>query len=392
MRWFAVIALAILAASAASTGLAGSPLADAVEKSDRATIRALLENHSDVNAAQPDGMTALHWAAYEDDLETAKLLLKAGANAKATNSYGITPLSLACVNGNGDFVESLLQAGADPNTTLRGDETVLMTAARTGKPAAVEALLKKGADVNARERRGQTALMWAAADGHAAVVDLLLKAGADFQATLLNSGFSPFFFAVREGRIDVVRALLKAGIDLNATMDPRKPSGKGPRKGTSALMLAVENGHFDLALTLLEAGADPNDQRSGFTPLHALTWVRKPNRGDGDDGDPPPIGSGNLSSLQFAKKLIEHGADLNTRLKNGRGGPGLYSKTGATAFLMAAGTADTSYMRLLVDAGANPLLPNIDHCTPLMAACGIGIGGAAADETAGTEPEVLEAA
>jgi len=392
MRWFAVIALAILAASAASTGLAGSPLADAVEKSDRATIRALLENHSDVNAAQPDGMTALHWAAYEDDLETARLLLKAGANAKATNSYGITPLSLACVNGNGDFVESLLEAGADPNTTLRGGETVLMTAARTGKPAAVEALLKKGADVNARERRGQTALMWAAADGHAAVVDLLLKAGADFQATLLNSGFSPFFFAVREGRIDVVLALLKAGIDLNATMDPRKPSGKGPRKGTSALMLAVENGHFDLALTLLEAGADPNDQRSGFTPLHALTWVRKPNRGDGDDGDPPPIGSGNLSSLQFAKKLIEHGADVNTRLKNGRGGPGLYSKTGATAFLMAAGTADTSYMRLLVDAGANPLLPNIDHCTPLMAACGIGIGGAAADETAGTEPEVLEAA
>src|SRR5262249_49926589 len=157
----------------------------------------------------------------------------------------------------------------------------------------------------------QTALMWAAAEGHVAVVDLLLKAGADPQATLANSGFNPFFFAVREGRIEVVRTLLKAGVDVNATMDPRKPSGKGPRKGTSALMLAVENGHFDLALVLLEAGADPNDQRSGFTPLHALTWVRKPNRGDGDDGDPPPIGSGNLSSLQFAKKLIEHGADVN---------------------------------------------------------------------------------
>jgi len=178
MRWFAVIALAILAASAASTGLAGSPLADAVEKSDRATIRALLENHSDVNAAQPDGMTALHWAAYEDDLETARLLLKAGANAKATNSYGITPLSLACVNGNGDFVESLLEAGADPNTTLRGGETVLMTAARTGKPAAVEALLKKGADVNALDQSQHRPLTYALQMDDHKWADYLKKHGA----------------------------------------------------------------------------------------------------------------------------------------------------------------------------------------------------------------------
>jgi len=175
-------------------------------------------------------------------------------------------------------------------------------------------------------------------------------------------------------------------------MQPRKISGKGPRKGTRPLILAVENGHFDLGLALLEAGAEPNDQGSGFTALHAITWVRKPNRGDGDDGDPSPIGSGNLSSLQFVKRLVEHGADVNARLKNGKGGPGLYSKAGVTPFLMAAGTADVAYMRLLVELGANPLLGNVDNCTPLMAACGIGIGGAAADETAGTESEVLEAA
>ncbi len=81
--------------------------------------------------------------------------------------------------------------------------------------------------------------MWAAADGHAAVVELLIKAGADFRTPLPDSGFTPLFFAVREGRTEVVRALLKAGADVNETMQPGKTSGKGPRKGTSALILAV---------------------------------------------------------------------------------------------------------------------------------------------------------
>jgi len=336
-------------------------------------------------------MTALHWAAYLDDLETARLLLKAGASPKAENRYGVTPLSLACVNGNTELVASLLGAGADPNTTLRGGETVLMTAARTGKVGPVKILLARGASVEAKERRGQTALMWAAEEGHAAVVEMLLKAGADFRTPLPDSGFTPLFFAAREGRTEVVRSLLKAGADVNEAMQPRKASGKGPRKGTGALMLAVENGHFELAVALLEAGADPNDQRSGFTALHAMTWVRKPNRGE-DDGDPPPLGSGNLGTVQFIRKLAEHGADVNARLKNGKGGPGSYNKVGATPFLMAAATADAVYMRLLVELGANPLLGNVDNCTPLMVACGIGVGSAAANETAGTEPEVLEAA
>src|SRR5438046_9873308 len=138
---------------------------------------------------------------------------------------------------------------------------------------------------------------------------------------------------------------MKTGTDGDDTTPPCKTAGKGPRKGTSPLILAVENGHFGPALALLEAGADPNDQRSGFTALHALTWVRKPNRGDGDDGDPSPIGSGNLSSLQFVKKLVEHGADVNARLKNGKGGAGQYSKVGGTPFLMAAGTADAGFRR-----------------------------------------------
>jgi len=386
---FAPYTLLLLISS--SSFAADSRLADAAEKSDRATIRTLLKQHVDVNAPQADGMTGLHWAAHLDELETAKLLLKSGADAAATNRYGVTPLSLACANGNTELVELLLAAGADPNSTLRGGETALMTAARTGKVGPVKALLARGAKIDAKERRGQTALMWAAAEGHTAVVELLLKSGADFRTTLPDSGFTPLFFAVREGRTDVVRVLLKAGANVNDTLQPGKVKGKGPRPGTSPLVLAVENGHFDLAVVLLDAGADPNDQRSGFTALHALSWVRKPPRGDGDDGDPPPIGSGNLSSLQFVKKLVEHGADVNARLKNGKSAPGNFGRAGATPFLLAAFTADVAFMRSLIDLGADPKLGNNDHCTPLMTASGIGIGSDAADETAGTEPEVIEA-
>jgi uncharacterized protein len=366
-----------------------SPLADAAEKADWARVRTLLAAKADVNAVQKDGMSALHWTAFHDDLADAKALLAAGANAKAENHYGVTPLSLACTNGNAEMVRALLTAGADANASLHGGETCLMTAARTGRPEAVKALLAAGARVGAKDKKGQTALMWAADDGHAAVVELLIKAGADLH-TRLKSGFTPFLFAVREGRIEAVRALLRAGVDVNeAIQTDRRAGGLMAPNGLDALSLAVENGHFELGEVLLEAGANPNDERSGYTPLHRLSWVRKPNRGDDPDGQPPPTGSGKLTSLEFARLLVKHGARVNTRLAKGPAGQGKLNMTGATAFLLASKTADLPYMQLLVELGADPLLPNKDSCTPLMAAAGIGT--MAPTEEAGTEPEALVA-
>jgi ankyrin repeat protein len=194
---------------------------------------------------------------------------------------------------------------------------------------------------------------------------------------------------VREGRLDVVRILLKAGAPVNEAMQPKRSFPRAVARGTTPLILAVENGHFAVALALLEAGADSNDQRSGFTALHTLSWVRKPNRGDEEDGDPAPIGSGSLSSLQFAEKLVQHGADVNARLKRGASGRGVLKRVGATPFLLAAKTADVPLMRELVKLGADPRLTNADHCTPLMAAAGVGT--LAPGEEAGTEAEALEA-
>ena len=181
-----------------------------------------------------------------------------------------------------------LESGADANTSLSGGETVLMTAARTGSVEGVRTLLAHGADPNARERRDQTALMWAAAEGHAPIVSALVEAGADIHASL-ESGFTPMFFAVREGRIEVVHTLLDAGVDVNGLLqripkESERPVNSASYRpvddGMSPLLMAVRNGHFELALELVKAGADPNDQRTGFTPLHTTSWVRKPDASD----------------------------------------------------------------------------------------------------------------
>lgn len=372
----------------ASTALgAAAPLADAIEKKDAAAIRTLITD-TDINAAQVDGMTALHWAAYHDDLNLAKNLLAHGANARAQNRYGVTSLSLACTNGNAALIEALLAAGADANAPLHGGETPLMTAARTGKLAAIKALLAHGADANAKLPSGQTAIMWAAAEGHTAVVEALVAAGADFRATVAT-GLTPMLFAARAGHADVVRALIKAGVDVNTvTQSTMRLNAKLPRKGSSALVLAVENGHFELASILLDLGADANDMRSGYTPLHILSWVRKHDIGE-DDGDPIPEDPGSVTSEQLIRKLVAKGADVNKRLTSGPSGGGRIARTGCTPLMLAADTADTAFMKLLVELGADPAIPNVDHCTPLMAAAGLGTRSA--EEEAGTDDEAVEA-
>ncbi len=361
-------------------------LADAMEKKDVAAFRALLGD-SEVNAPQADGMTALHWAARHDDLTSAKTLLAAKANPKAENRYGVTPLSLACTNGSAAMIALLLEAGADANAALRSGETPLMTAARTGRLDAVKALLARGAAIDAKLPSGQTAMMWAVAEGHTPVVEALLAAGADFR-TALTSGFTPMFFAVRGGYTEIVRLLLKAGVDVNEPAQPARNVAKFLRKGSSALTTAVENGHFELAALLLDLGADPNDMRSGYSPLHVLSWIRKPDRGE-DEGDPVPEGSGALSSEQFIRRIVAKGADVNLRLTGGPSGGGRIARKGCTPFMLAADTADTAFMKLLLQLGADPTLMNVDNCTPLMAAAGLGTRSA--DEEAGTEDEAVEA-
>lgn len=361
-------------------------IADAAEHSKWSEIKKLIDTNADVNAKQPDGMTALHWAVYRNHRPTVDRLIKAKCAVTAKTEYNVTPLSIACELGYAGIVKRLVDAGADPNDSLPGGETALMKAARNGSADAVRYLIEAGADVDARERRGQTALMWASAAGNVDAVDILLDAKADPKITL-KSGFTAMFFAARHGQTDVAKQLVRAGVDLNAAIRVPRSRDRQPRNGMSALMFAVESGHFELALELVRMGANPNDQRSGYAPLHTLSWVRRPKRGDGVDGDPPPRGSGRVTSLQFVRKLVAMGADVNLGLKNGSGGRAEIDPKEATPFLLAAKTADLPFMKLLHELGADPLKPNVDGCTPLMAAAGVGVKSV--DEEPGTSDEVI---
>jgi ankyrin repeat protein len=348
-------------------------------------------SQGDKPRVEVSGTTLLHRAVERDDADAVTQLVRAGADVKAINRYGVAPMSLACARGNADIIELLLAAGADPNTALPEGETCLMSAAGTGNLRAVKALLVRGADVNAKEGwKGQTALMWAAAEGHAAVVDTLIEMGADVRARS-KGGFTPLLFGVRHGSVGAVRRLLAAKADANdvarAEAVSSNSTAKPSTETTSALALAVINAHFEVAEVLLEAGANPNVADARGSVLHALAWMRRPGVSGGNQVPPPP--TGNLSSLELARALLKHGADPNVRLAwkeipfdrddgetksppNIAAGRDFISLVGATPFYLAAKNGDVELMRVLVDNGADPLLPTVQHVTPLMAAAGLG--------------------
>ncbi len=381
IRWLAA-GTAIAAVMAVTAGAAAQPpaipLIDAVKAGDAAAAQALLEAGADARAAEPDGTTALHWAAHEDDLATAARLIEAGAEADATTRYGIAPLALAATNGSAAMLGMLLEAGADPNRASGEGETPLMTAARSGVVPAVEVLVRHGAEVDAVEGwRGQTALMWTAAQDQPGAAGALIAAGADVHARS-GGGFTPLLFAAREGSLTTLDVLLAAGADPDDTLP----------NGTSALGMAVYNAQYEIAARLLAAGADPDARGQGWTALHQVVWTRRPNLGR----NPPfPVPLGRLDGLDMARILIAHGADpnLGQTAEPRDGNRNMLDRVGATPFLLAAKAADVPMMRLLAGLGADPNLTTANGATPMMAAAGVGIWKIG--ENPGTNDEALAA-
>ena len=168
-------------------------LPEAVKRGDVAEVEALLRAHVPVNSAEGDGSTALHWAAYDNNLELARILLKARADVNAkTRLEGMTPLYMACQNGSAPMIELLLANGANANGANSMGTTPLMEAAASGSAPAVEALLAHGAEVNTGEHvRNQTALMFAADEGRADVIRVLDRAWRRPQPGIQGRGSVP---------------------------------------------------------------------------------------------------------------------------------------------------------------------------------------------------------
>src|SRR5215467_1632025 len=382
--------------SATAFGASSSDIADAAMKENKQAVRSLLQKKADVNAAQTDGTTALHWAVRWDDLETADLLIRAGANVSAATRAGATPLQLAAINGNAAMIEKLIKAGADPNAPLtKYGDTALMMAARTGKPDAVKVLLDNGAQINSAETwGGTTALMWAVSESHPDAAKLLIDRGANVNVrskivpsegrrggSTANSsvtslprdpqpgekpkkdyygGFTPLHFAVRQGDMESTRGLVAAGADVNAiTAD-----GKG------SLELAIYNGNYDIASFLIDSKANVNHaDAEGFTPLF---WAVDRRNMETNPGMPWMI---TLDPLPLIKKLLASGADPNAFVDNiptsRRSALNLTPRTTfATALARAAFSADLELVQLLLSSGADPNIVSSHNETALMQAAG----------------------
>ncbi len=389
---------------------------DAAMQGNRDAVRSLLKDGADVNTAQADGMTALHWAAQKGDVELAKLLLYASANVKATTRIGgYTPLLMASKNGDAPMVATLLTAGADPNSATANGTTALMLAASAGRADAVTLLVERGANVNAKENaRGETALTFAAASGRADVIRVLTAHGADtmvttkvvdlaafakeeqerFAAERANNGAAAGGRGGRGGAADgrgrggapqppqiagVNRQYnytelvghwgglaplhlaarqgqiegAKALLDAGADVNQR---GAGDK--VTPILIATINGHFDLAKYLLDKGADPNlSQDNGAAPVYAALncqWAAKALY-----PQPRAYEQQQTTYLDLMKALLDKGADPNARLAR----KVWYSQydfdqsgvdeSGATPFWRAAYAADVEGMKLLVAYGAD---------------------------------------
>ena len=377
-RRYGALGLALIAAIALDHSLfaavPGRAVIQAARDDNQALVSELLGRGADVNAQEPDGSTALAWAAVRANADVARILLGAGADPNLANSYGIGPLALAIENAARGIVRLLLDNGADPNRPRENGETPLMTATRMNQVDVMELLLGHGADANAREMRfGQTALMWAA--GNSAAVRLLLEHGADVSVTTTTWDVEYTIY------IPTSFTLGKTGIPWNN--DGTFISRQG---GQSALFFAVQERDLESVQLLTDAGLDINETTAdGTTPLLAALykWVPLSREFVPGQGAPAPSGSSQVFApdLATARFLLDRGASVTNAdtagytplhgaalavawaVRSGdKGGGGAYRRAPALLSLNHSESKETPFseeealeiVERLLDGGADP--------------------------------------
>ena len=292
-------------------GAAGTaPVADAVMKRDAEVVRTLIKGGADVNAAQGDGMTALHWAARNGDVELTRVLLFAGANVKAS--------------------------------TRLGGYTPLLLAAQQGHAAVIAALITAGSDVKAANALGTTPLMLAAASGDAQTVTMLVENGAEVEAREKTFGQTPLMFAAAANRPDAIAALIKAGADLKVTS---KVNNVGSLSGPEQELLAQASGSGN------QAGGNGQGRNGQVAaPGAQAAPAAAAAGGGGGRGGRGGGGAAGIDRPYFYNELIG-------------------AQGGATALLLATRGGSTDAAKMLVAAGANVnQISAGDRTTPLLIA------------------------
>ncbi len=349
----AALCAAVLLSAAAPTSTE-SPLADAAMRGDSVRVRLLLKQGVDANASQPDGMTALHWAAARGDVAQTKMLVSAGARLNAVTRNGhYTPLLVAAQAGRAGTVIALLDAGADAKaTTTSGGATALHLAAAQGSVESVAALITHGAVVDAREEAwGQTALMWAAAYDRVRVIELLTARGADVKLV---------------SKVENVPAREVADRAANALRNRRVAALKAADAPVAVPVAAGRGAAAPTGNVMPPAGNGPvgGGGRDGAGPANRDSAALQGGRGQ-SYGD--LIGNkGGLSAMHFAVReghtaavlaLLKAGADINQITQGDHSSP----------LLLATINGQFDLAKLLLEQGANVKLASEAGATPLYA-------------------------
>ncbi|XP_064632635.1 ankyrin-2-like [Lineus longissimus] len=319
-----------------------TPVLLAAQNDSHKVLNLLLQHGHKADLATPSGYTAVHAAAENGAVDSLIILCKAGCNLNCTAHKtdlaktgktalrDATPLHLAVVAGKRYCVETLLKFGADPNIPAAGhvsgrekDVTniaPLFTATLLRSEIISKMLLNYGADIDTQNSKNMTPLMLCASENNLKVGKILLEHGADVD---VNNG-APLFTAVRKKHLDFCDLLL------------RQPGIQVDLVGT----------YGDSQMDLTDSKSDPlpsNAMACKMTPLHVAV---------------------DLGMKDLVKKLIDHGADVNTKFS-------VIAEEVPSISLMHSAVAgkdvedDTSLLYILWEAGCAIDDKMLDGRTPL---------------------------
>ena len=379
--------LCLLSSLSLSAATTETRVADAAAKGDKDAVRSLIKQAVDVNAAQGDGMTALHWAALNGDAELAQMLLYAGASVKATTRLGgYNPLYMAAKSGHVTVIDTLLNAGADPNGTALDGLTPLMMAASSGNPDAVEALVKRGANVNAKEsENGQTPLAFAAAFNRSEVILALLRHGANIDvASKVQDPPKPANRGNGNGQGNNIQPAAAANNNNQAAGAQQAAGGRGGRgggggqgggRGAQARQGAASNngGRGGQAQAAANApagqrGAAPQDANGAQAPAGAddtaaAAAQAAANNGNDANGRGGGNPKGGLTPLMYAVR--QGNLEATQTLVNNGAGLNALSADKSTALLLATINGHFDIAKFLVERGADVNIASMDGAMPL---------------------------